>query len=88
MMKNSFRYFKNAECEFYPCHEIETEEFNCLFCFCPLYYIDCPGRPRYITLNGSTIKDCSKCDLPHRPDNYEPIIEILKNLTLETPKIR
>ena len=37
-MINSYRFFQNKECEYFPCHKTENEEeFNCLFCYCPLY---------------------------------------------------
>ena len=36
-MENSYRYFENRACKYYPCHEVENDEMNCLFCFCPLY---------------------------------------------------
>jgi len=45
--KNKFKYFENKECEFYPCH---IEGQNCLFCYCPLYWIpiDCEGKYRVL----------------------------------------
>ena len=36
MTENSYRFFSNRECQYYPCHE-GIEEMNCLFCYCPLY---------------------------------------------------
>lgn len=38
--------------------------FNCKFCYCPLYFlpIDCGGN--YRILKGN-IKDCTKCNLIH-----------------------
>ena len=34
----NFKFFQHRQCEFFPCHETEDEEnFNCLFCYCPLY---------------------------------------------------
>ena len=34
----TFAFFTNRECEFFPCHAgIDPDEFNCLFCYCPLY---------------------------------------------------
>ncbi|MCL1847676.1 MAG: histidine phosphatase family protein [Coriobacteriia bacterium] len=66
----SFSFTQNRDCEFFPCHAVEDpRDFNCLFCFCPLYHwdADCPGTPRY-TKRG--IKDCSACLLPHERDSY------------------
>ncbi len=76
-MESSYRFFFNSGCEFFPCHQTDIEEFNCLFCFCPLYYLSCPGEAVYIPYNGHMLKDCSPCDLPHRPENYDAIIQIL-----------
>lgn len=75
-MKNSASYFQNKECEYFPCHKTEDREnFNCLFCYCPLYRIkDCGGNYTF-TKNG--VKDCSKCRLPHRAENYEYVVKKL-----------
>ena len=33
-----YTWFQNRECEYFPCHKgVREEEFNCLFCYCPLY---------------------------------------------------
>lgn len=74
-MKNSACFFRNSDCEFFPCHKIhDMENFNCLFCYCPLYrFADCGGNHETLP-NG--IKDCSNCSLPHR--DYDTIIERLK----------
>ena len=66
-MENSYRFYQNRECEYFPCHKVSNEEeFNCLFCFCPLYALGsgCGGNCSY-TKEG--IKDCSACLLPHSP---------------------
>ena len=77
-MKNSYRYFENRACKYYPCHE-GTEELNCLFCYCPLYHMDnCPGNPTYKVRNERTVKICSACTFPHRAENYERIIELIR----------
>ena len=75
-MNNSSRYFENKDCEYYPCHQKSSpdEPFNCLFCYCPLYDTACEGNYTVINYNGSTIKDCSNCMRPHRPENYDKII--------------
>ena len=71
-MKNSYRFFKNSDCKYFPCHKVENdEEFNCLFCFCPLYFLgDCGGNKKFI--NG--IKDCSDCTIPHSKNGYDHIV--------------
>ena len=75
-MKNSASFFRNCECEKFPCHKVEDDkEFNCLFCYCPLYLMEnCGGNHSY-TSNG--IKDCSNCTFPHIPQNYENIVSKL-----------
>ena len=76
-MKNCYRFFENNECEYFPCHE-GLEDFNCLFCYCPLYLREhCPGNPKYIERNGKTIKSCNDCTFPHQPENYDTIIKFL-----------
>ena len=70
-----YKFFQNKECEYFPCHEgVNSEHFNCLFCYCPLYALGdkCGGSFTY-TENG--IKDCSKCLKPHRRENYGAICE-------------
>jgi Zn-finger protein len=70
-----YGFFQNKNCEFFPCHKVkDTQNFNCLFCFCPLYHMeDCGGN--YRTLK-SGVKDCSKCVLPHY--NYDYVINKIK----------
>lgn len=77
-MKNSFRFFENRDCKYFPCHQ-GLEDFNCLFCYCPFYLQDsCPGTPAVITHeDGTVIRDCSDCVWPHRPENYSEIIKLL-----------
>lgn len=71
--KKHYAYFCNKECEYFPCHAgAETENFNCLFCYCPLYLLGerCGGNFVYLE-NG--YKDCSACTYPHQYENYEAI---------------
>ena len=70
----SYKFFNNNKCEYFPCHKTnDPENFNCLFCYCPLYALKdkCGGNFRY-TEKG--IKDCTNCTLPHKRDNYDYII--------------
>ena len=81
MRSNSYRFFQNRECKFFPCHEVQDEDdFNCLFCYCPLYLDDnCIGSPEYIiTGRGQRIKDCSSCLVVHRPEMYDKVIAHLR----------
>lgn len=69
-----YRFFSHRECEFFPCHEVgKEEEFNCLFCYCPLYTLRdrCGGNFCY-TEDG--IKDCSHCLVPHSKGAYDHIM--------------
>ena len=77
-MENSYRFFENRECEYFPCHK-GLKDFNCLFCYCPLYTkLHCPGNPTYIEKNGIKIKVCADCTFPHRYENYDVVLRILK----------
>lgn len=65
-----YSFFCNKACEYFPCHETkDPDNFNCLFCYCPLYALgnQCGGNFRF-TERG--IKDCSKCTLPHQRKNF------------------
>lgn len=75
-MKNCHRFFVNKDCEYYPCHKKGDGDFNCLFCFCPLYSMgkSCGGNFKILP-NG--IKDCSNCTIPHSEDGYDYVIEKL-----------
>lgn len=64
----SWNNFQNRSCEFYPCHNVDPDKFNCWGCYCPLYpYKDCGGN--YTIVGIGEIKDCSKCLLPHEFPN-------------------
>jgi len=72
-MENSYKYFCNKDCQYYPCHANAGESFNCLFCYCPLYALgkSCGGNFVYLE-NG--IKSCENCAIPHDPKNYDYIV--------------
>ena len=65
----NYKFFQNKKCEYFPCHKMNDyeENFNCLFCYCPLYFLGnkCGGNFRY---NSNGVKDCSYCNLPHLKD--------------------
>lgn len=74
---NSYKYFENRQCKYYPCHG--AEHINCLFCYCPLYPMsNCPGRYKIIDKEGKKLKSCLDCDFPHKIENYDKIIAIIK----------
>ena len=65
-----YSFFSHKECEFFPCHKgADPQDFNCLFCYCPLYALGdkCGGNFKY-TEKG--LKDCTGCLLPHKRRNY------------------
>lgn len=81
-MEQSYRFFENKECKYFPCHK-GLEEFNCLFCYCPMYPIkDCPGTPQIVEKKGKIIKVCTNCTFPHQPENYDRIVKILKEFKI------
>lgn len=84
-----FCFFQNKECEFFPCHEgVDEENFNCLFCYCPLYALGkkCGGNYSY---NEYGYKDCTNCTFPHQKNNYASLImryEEIMDVVRETDK--
>ena len=75
-----YDFFQNKECEYFPCHAgADSENFNCLFCFCPLYALGdkCGGDFIY---TESGIKDCSNCLRPHKRGNYEAICKQMERI--------
>lgn len=85
--KKEYSFFSHKKCEYFPCHKTDDpDNFNCLFCYCPLYALGkkCGGNYRY---TESGIKDCSNCLIPHKRENYEYITgkyqEIIKMMKLQ-----
>ena len=73
-MKNSYSFFQNKECEYFPCHRVKDDSnFNCLFCYCPLYALGekCGGN---FTYTEKGIKDCSQCLIPHSVGGYDYVL--------------
>ncbi|MDR2649224.1 MAG: cysteine-rich small domain-containing protein [Clostridiales bacterium] len=74
----AYSFFSHINCEYFPCHTgIDEKNFNCLFCYCPLYFLDgkCGGGFSY-TAKG--VKDCTNCTFPHERKNYDRVIDTLK----------
>lgn len=70
-IENSYKYYKNLDCKYFPCHRVETTEiFNCMFCYCPLYFLDECGGNYKLSFH---IKDCTDCTIPHLDKGYEYI---------------
>ncbi len=72
-MSCNYKFFQHKDCEYFPCHKVANEEkFNCLFCYCPLYFTEnCGGNCK--PLEGG-IKDCTNCMIPHSEKAYDYII--------------
>ena len=72
--QGNYSFFQHTACEYFPCHKTDhPEDFNCLFCYCPLYALGraCGGDYTY---NERGVKDCSDCTFPHRPENYDRLL--------------
>ena len=84
-LMNQYQFVQNQTCEYFPCHGgVNRQDFNCLFCYCPLYALGgrCGGSFIYLP-NG--IKDWSGCVKPHIRGNYDRIMEKM-SLVLELAK--
>ena len=71
-MSEHYKFFQNKLCEYFPCHKTRnTDTFNCLFCYCPLYALgeDCDGNFTYY----KGVKDCTDCLIPHSRNAYDYI---------------
>jgi Zn-finger protein len=75
-MESSYKFYNNKGCHYLPCHKVNNvDEFNCMFCYCPLYFFDeCGGNYK----DKSGIKDCSDCLIPHSPKGYDYINQKIK----------
>ncbi|KJS84388.1 MAG: metal-binding protein [Peptococcaceae bacterium BICA1-8] len=83
-MSENYKFVQNSKCEFFPCHKVpNSEKFNCLFCYCPLYLLkeQCGGNYKYT----KSIKDCSHCSIPHSPGGYD-FIRAKMDLVIELAK--
>ena len=73
-MAKAYEYFSHRACEFFPCHPgADPQNFNCLFCFCPLYFLGDACGGAFTRLEDGT-KDCSACLFPHRRENYGAVL--------------
>ncbi|MGI6032877.1 MAG: cysteine-rich small domain-containing protein [Coriobacteriales bacterium] len=69
-----YPFFSHRACPYFPCHEgVDPDDFNCLFCYCPLYTLgpDCGGDFVY-TETG--VKDCSGCTRLHEGDRGSELV--------------
>lgn len=85
MRKNDFNHFQNRECRYFPCHgkergtgSVPVEDFNCLFCYCPLYLVeDCGGK---YTMEDYG-KNCMECTRNHDKDSWKFIVSRIRELS-------
>jgi len=71
-------FFRHVNCEYFPCHKFDDpENFNCLFCFCPLYSMGKTCGGDFMIL-GNGVKDCSACAFPHEREHYGEVIARMK----------
>ena len=74
MEERHYAFFQNRDCEYFPCHETQhPENFNCLFCYCPLYALGSRCGGNFVWLDNG-IKDCSNCLVPHGRGSYSYIM--------------
>ena len=74
MKEEHSSFFQNTQCRYFPCHDdVDKAEFNCMFCYCPLYALGnkCGGKFRY---NEEGNKVCSACSFPHKKENFQAIL--------------
>ncbi|MDA8431983.1 MAG: hypothetical protein M0Z60_03350 [Nitrospiraceae bacterium] len=69
----NYKRFINLKCEFLPCHDLK-DWHSCLFCYCPLFLLSCPGD---FTVLPTGMKDCSRCVIPHTEEGWEIVQEEL-----------
>ena len=79
-MKNSYKFFSNSDCKYFPCHNtLESDNFNCIFCYCPLYFMGEKCGGNFIYSGVKQIKNCKDCNLPHNPEYFEIVMSKLKD---------
>ena len=74
MSEKRYAFFQHRDCEFFPCHRgVPEADFNCLFCYSPLYALgeSCGGACVYL---DSGVKSCEHCAFPHRRENYAAVL--------------
>lgn len=77
---DNYKFIQNKECEYFPCHKIQdNNDFNCMFCYCPLYALGdkCGGD---FTFLESGVKSCMNCSKPHDVGGYDHVMKNIKNI--------
>ena len=83
--KRRYAFFQNRDCENFPCHAgVPAADFNCLFCYCPLYLLGdkCGGN---FVMHPDGRKDCGGCLYPHRRESYGEIVRRYDEITKAMP---
>ena len=74
-MENSHRFFSNRECKYFPCHaRPDQDSYNCIFCYCPLYFLGDRCGGLFDRGGEKGVKSCINCHLPHMPAFYDNIV--------------
>jgi len=87
----NFQITKNIEaavfrdCPYFPCHELDENNFSCLYCYC-IYYDTESHEGGCLSQNGTgnwfiyekdgktnKVWDCSRCIYPHEKENAKAI---------------
>ncbi|MBQ3302295.1 MAG: cysteine-rich small domain-containing protein [Eggerthellaceae bacterium] len=85
--EHEYPFFTNRDCKYFPCHEgVPEDEFNCLFCYCPLYALGarCGGD---FTYTSKGVKNCTPCSIPHRGDSGTPLVRARFSELIELAKV-
>ena len=72
---NSDSFINNTDCRYFPCHKTaHPEDFNCLFCYCPLYMLGdkCGGN---FTYTEAGVKNCTNCLVPHQRNAVQVVLQ-------------
>lgn len=78
-MTTFYKFYQHRACEFFPCHKgLDSDDFNCLFCYCPLYMLKDKCGGDFKVTRG--VKDCSDCTKPHDKDSYDYIMRHMKEV--------
>ncbi|MBR6839369.1 MAG: cysteine-rich small domain-containing protein [Oscillospiraceae bacterium] len=81
-----YQFFQNRECEYFPCHKgVEEADFNCLFCYCPLYTLG-ENCSRNFVYTETGVKSCVNCNFPHKRENYTALLKRFPELCSMTAR--
>ena len=78
-----FAFYTNKECEYYPCHPVPEGTSSTACSATARFYMlgrKCGGNFTYLE---SGVKDCSKCLVPHRRENYGFIADSFQKIAGE-----